>query len=284
MDGILIINKPECMTSRDVVNQVSKILHIKKVGHTGTLDPMATGVLVLCIGKATKLVELLTSTEKEYIAEITLGIKTDTLDKTGTVLQKESVSVSKEQVEMVLSSMIGTYEQEVPIYSAVHVNGKKLYEYARKKEEVILPKRSVSIMKLDLLDMKSDHQFTIYTKVSKGTYIRSLVKDIATNLNTIGVMSTLKRIKQGNFTLKEAVSLTQIKEGNFQLRTIQEVLQDYPMVMVDQILENKIRHGQLLLNTYDKDCIVFLSKTNEVLALYQIYEKDRRYLKPWKMF
>ena len=146
MDGILIINKKENMTSRDVVNIVSKKLHTKKVGHTGTLDPMAKGVLVVAVNKALKLVDDITSLKKEYIAEVTLGIKTDTLDITGNILEKHDVtSIDKEKLETTLKSFIGEYDMEVPIYSAVKVNGKKLYEYAREGISIHLPKRMDSI-------------------------------------------------------------------------------------------------------------------------------------------
>ena len=150
MNGILLVNKPSGMTSRDVVNKVSKILGTKKIGHTGTLDPMATGVLVLCIGTATKLVEMLTATTKEYEAEMALGIKTDSYDITGYVLENNSVIKKEEEVRAALMNMQGSYEQEVPIYSAVKINGKKLYEYAREIKQVELPKRMVTISNIEL--------------------------------------------------------------------------------------------------------------------------------------
>ena len=152
MNGILIIDKPKGITSRDVVNNVIKIFNTKKVGHTGTLDPLATGVLVVCVGKATKLVSELTSTDKEYIASVTLGIKTDTLDSMGSVLFSEDAIKAKEEIINVLNSFIGSYEQEVPIYSAVKINGKKLYEYAREGIDIELPKRKVEIKEIELLD------------------------------------------------------------------------------------------------------------------------------------
>ncbi|NLM63337.1 MAG: tRNA pseudouridine(55) synthase TruB, partial [Mollicutes bacterium] len=201
MDGIILINKKKGVTSRDVVNIISQKLNIKKVGHTGTLDPLATGVLVICIGKATKIVELMTNEDKEYIAEVTLGIKTDTLDITGNVIEEEICFKTKEEIIEALNIMKGEYEQEVPIYSAVKIKGKKLYEYARNKEKVELPKRLVNIKEINLIgDIKyvdSKVIFSFKCKVSKGTYIRSLIDDIAKKLNTIGVMSNLTRIKQG---------------------------------------------------------------------------------------
>ena len=151
MDGILLIDKPKGVTSRDVVNCVVKKLNIKKVGHTGTLDPIATGVLVICVGKATKLVNYLTSTEKEYIATVELGTKTDTLDNTGKIIEEQKATIKKEKILNVLESFKGKYVQEVPIYSAVKVNGKKLYEYARNGEKVELPKREVEVKNIELI-------------------------------------------------------------------------------------------------------------------------------------
>ena len=152
MDGIIVVNKPKGITSRDVVNKVCKKFNTKKVGHTGTLDPIAEGVLVICIGKATKLVEVLTSLEKEYIAEVKLGILTDTLDVDGLVLKEEKTEIKREELEKVLNSFVKEYNQEVPIYSAVKIGGKKLYEYAREGKEITLPSRKVNIKNIELLD------------------------------------------------------------------------------------------------------------------------------------
>ena len=179
MNGIIIIDKEKNITSRDVVNKVSKILGTKKIGHTGTLDPLATGVLVLCVGRATKLVDLITGYDKEYIAEVCLGTLTDTLDVTGNVLKEKVTKISKKEIENVLNSFMPGYEQEVPIYSAVKINGKKLYEYARNNEDVILPKRYIKINSIKLIsDIVYENDktyFSFITNVSKGTYIRSLI-------------------------------------------------------------------------------------------------------------
>lgn len=288
MNGILIVNKEENYTSRDIVNKVSKILGTKKIGHTGTLDPMATGVLVLCIGEATKISELLISEDKEYEAEITLGIKTDTLDSTGTILTEKECILDKERIDHILSNMIGSYNQIVPIYSAVKIKGKKLYEYARKKEEVELPIRKVHIYELyrtrDILYSNQKTIFSIYTKVSKGTYIRSLVNDIAESLNTIGVMSKLNRIKQGKFKIEDSFTLKEIAEGNYKILSLEEVLNDLLTVTVDDYIEKKIKNGCLLENRYMKDLILFKNKKNQILAIYKEYEKDNSKIKPWKMF
>lgn len=287
MNGILLVNKEENYTSRDVVNKVGKIFGTKKVGHTGTLDPLATGVLVLCIGSATKLNEILTSTYKEYEAEITLGFLTDTLDITGKVLKEEETNVNKEQILEVLDKMTGKYIQEVPIYSAVKVNGKKLYEYARAGLSVELPKREVDIKKIELIsDIKYQDNKTIFSircLVSKGTYIRALVNDIATNLNTIGVMSKLKRTKQGVFDIKDCYTLSDISAGNYKLLSIDNVLSDYDKISVTGYKTKLINNGAIIDDEWGKDEILFVDDNNNLIALYKRYDKDKTKLKPWKM-
>lgn len=288
MNGILLVNKKENWTSRDVVNKVGKILGTKKVGHTGTLDPLATGVLVLCIGSATKLNEILTSTYKEYEAEITLGFLTDTLDITGNELKEEKVKVNKEQILEALNKMTGKYVQDVPIYSAVKVNGRKLYEYARAGESVELPKREVDIKELELIgNIKYTDNKTIFNircLVSKGTYIRALVNDIANSLNTIGVMSKLTRTKQGKFKLENCYEIEDIESGNYKLISIAEALNNFPKVVVDGYLENLIKNGAVINDEWKQEHILFIDKNNCLLALYKSYDKDKTKLKPWKMF
>lgn len=284
MNGVLVVNKEKDYTSRDIVNIISKTLKTKKVGHTGTLDPLATGVLVVTIGEATKISELLTSSFKEYIADIELGTETDTLDITGNILKEETVFKTKEEIENILSSMIGSYDQEVPIYSAVKINGKKLYEYAREKEEVELPKRKVEVKEIELLNYRQKEDkvfFKMRCLVSKGTYIRSLIRDIATKLNTIGVMTDLIRTKQGKFNIEDAYTLEQIKQEKFHLIKIEDAL-DIDIVEVDDYLKKKIQNGSILENRYSKDTVLF--KQNTALAIYKKYEKDSTKIKPWKMF
>ena len=287
MNGILLVNKPSGITSRDVVNKVGKILGTKKIGHTGTLDPMATGVLVLCIGSATKLVEILTSTNKEYEAEMILGISTDTYDITGNILEDSKVIKSKEDVNSALLSMEGSYSQEVPIYSAVKIDGKKLYEYARENKEIELPKREVTISSIDLLDIKEDNghtKFSFTCKVSKGTYVRSLICDIASKLNTVGCMTKLNRIKQGDFSLEQCYTLEDIESGNFTILDIKECLNNFTKVVVDGKLLSVIKNGSIITNRWNKDEILFVDKEDNLIALYKKYDKDETMLKPWKMF
>lgn len=281
MNGILIVDKPKGLTSRDVVNIACKSLNTKKIGHTGTLDPIATGVLVLCIGNSTKLVEILTSKDKEYIATVKLGILTDTLDSDGITIERKNVSLKNEELVEVLNSFVGTYLQEVPKYSAVKVNGKKMYEYARKKVDIKSPKRMVRINSIELLDF-NDLSYKFRVEVSKGTYIRSLIKDINDKLGIIGVMDDLIRVRQGDFNLKNSCDIEHLKNGNFQLLTNDEVLKDYKHISVDDKVYNKIRNGQLLDNIYGEDEIVF-TFDSKVIAIYKKYEKDPLKIKPYKM-
>lgn len=285
MNGVIAINKEKGYTSRDIVNIVGKVYHTKKVGHTGTLDPMATGVLVVCVGKATKLVSLLTATEKEYVADVLLGVETDSLDTDGNVLREENVDCDRTRIDQVLKSMKKTYLQEVPKYSAVKVKGKKLYEYARSNQEVKLPKKEVTIYDLerisDVFYENGKIRFQIRCKVSKGTYIRSLICDVAHELGTIGVMSGLCRTKQGEFELKDCVSLEQLKEQPT-IQSIAHVLSIYPQKVVDGKEEEMILNGRKLSNRYNEKTIVFLNKDHRVLGIYQ-FDEEEQMMVPWKM-
>lgn len=287
MNGVILIDKKAGYTSRDIVNIVSRVVGTKKVGHTGTLDPMATGVLAICVGEGTKLVESLMCDDKVYEATIVLGIETDTLDSMGTILKKEFVKVSKEQVLSALKASECTYEQEVPKYSAVKVNGKKLYEYARNNEEIVLPKHSVTIYSLELISdiqyLDEHPTFCIRAHVSKGTYIRSLIRDIAKELKTVGMMSSLRRTRQGHFFIDECNLLEDIESFHFNLLSIEEILKDSFSVTVDSYLEKMILNGRVLENRYGKEQVVFKNKDGKVLAIYRV-KNDFSRLYVWKMF
>ena len=282
MDGAFLIDKEENCTSRDVVNEIIKKVETNKVGHTGTLDPMATGILLVCFGKATKLVNYLTSDNKEYIAEITLGIETDTLDITGNILKELPVEVTKDEIINALNSFIGQYEQEVPKYSAIKVNGMKLYEYARNGIDIELPKRLVSINSIELIGQPvfKDNKviFSIKTGVSKGTYIRSLVRDIANRLNTVGTMSKLRRVKLGRYDISACKSIDELKLSD--RLTIKDLLNDLPSIVVDDVLKKDILNGKIINDIYHKGRVVIIDKDNLVLALYKPYDKDLSKLKP----
>lgn len=288
MNGIILVNKPYGYTSRDVVNILCKKFKTKRIGHTGTLDPIATGVLILCIGSATKLVEALTSDDKEYIATVELGTLTDTLDNTGNVIKEEKTNLNVNQIKKALEKMQGVYEQEVPIYSAVKINGKKLYEYAREGINVDLPKRMVNIKSLELINnIKYENNkttFQIRCHVSKGTYIRSLVNDIAHELGTVGTMTSLNRVKQGIFNISDAYTLEDIENDNYKLLSIKEALSNVKQVIVSGEVLFKIKNGTRLENIYHSDKVLFLDEFDNEIALYKTLDNDDKILKVYKMF
>lgn len=285
MNGILVINKELGYTSRDIVNIVSKKLNTRKVGHTGTLDPMASGVLVVCIGKALKLCELLSNHDKEYIAGVTLGIETDTIDMEGNVLSTENVDIQREKIEEVVNSFKGSYMQEVPKYSAVKVNGKKLYEYARSNIDVELPSRMVKIHDIEIIDniIYKDGKiyFKIKTVVSKGTYIRSLVRDIGNKLGVHAVMNSLIRTSLGHFTIDNSYSIDDIKNDNFKLIPIIDAINDIRKVVVDENMAFKVRNGVILDHFFEGDKAFILDKENHLIAIYENFEDKARV---YKMF
>lgn len=282
MNGVLAIYKEKGYTSRDVVNVLSKELSTKKIGHTGTLDPLATGVLVVCIGQGLKLVEMLTDHDKEYIAKIRLGIETDTLDITGNVLKSVDVrNYTKNEVREVLKKFVGKIKQEVPKYAAIKVNGKKLYEYARNGEEVELPVREVEIYDLKLVSDIINNEFYIKCHVSKGTYIRSLVRDIGYALGTVAIMVELERTRLGKFSLEDTYMIEDIRGGMYSMFSIDEVL-DLPKVIVDKNMEKKIRNGCVLDKFFDYDMAMIMSEENKLLAIYRIHDDNK--VKPYRMF
>ena len=274
MDGILLVDKEKGMTSRDVVNKISKEFNIKKVGHAGTLDPLATGLMVIGIGKGTKVLELLTSDKKEYIATVKIGIQTDTLDITGKVIEKkDDYNITKKQLEKVLSSFCKTYMQTVPKYSAVKINGKKLYEYARNNVTIELPKKEVTIYSIELLDFK-ENEFTFKTLVSKGTYIRSLINDIGISLNIPMTMKELRRIRSGKF---------KIEDVNSNVISIKDALDFEIIEIADLNLLKKVLNGnEIILDEIDYPYITLVNKEGKELAIYKKEEKLK--YKAFKVF
>ena len=231
MDGILIVNKPKNCTSHDVVYKVKKITN-QKVGHTGTLDPMATGVLPLLIGKGTLCSKYLKEHDKIYKATIQLGKKTTTADQEGEVIEEQEIAnnaLEPQYVTKRLKEFLGKQIQTPPMYSAIKVNGKKLYEYARKGQNVEVPKREIEIYEIELLNIdKQNKKIEYKVHCSKGTYIRSLCEDIAEKLGTIGYMAELERLKVGKFILKNAVSIDDLEKENIEknIITIEEIFKN----------------------------------------------------------
>ena len=211
MNGVINFYKPSGMTSHDAVYFFRRLLNIKRIGHTGTLDPNATGVLPICIGKATRISEYLLDVDKEYIGELTLGSSTDTLDADGIVTNTSDITVTKSEIENSFSKYRGNISQNPPMYSAIKVNGKKLYELAREGIEIERKSRNVNIYNLDIMNIKDNKRIFFYTKCSKGTYIRTLCDDIGMDLGTYGYMSYLIRVGVGNFKLETSYSMDYLK-------------------------------------------------------------------------
>ena len=273
----ILVNKKRDMASFDVVSKISKLFGIKKAGHTGTLDPLAEGLMVILLGKATRLSLDITSKYKEYIAGVYLGYETDTYDITGKTTKVKEVPKNID-IEKTLSTYNKTYMQEVPIYSAVKVNGKKLYEYARQNLEVSLPKKEVTIKDIKLLT-EEKNMFTFKTTVSKGCYIRSLIRDISISLNTLGTMTSLKRTKIDNLKLKDAYTIDEIEKAKFKLLEI-DTLFSYPKIKINKELLSKIKNGSKLENIYNiEDKVIFIDNKSNVKA---IYYNDNNILKVYK--
>lgn len=264
MDGILIINKPKGYTSHDIVNVLRKKLNTSKIGHTGTLDPNATGVLPILIGQATKVSKYLIEHNKEYIAELKLGEQTTTGDLEGKIINKKEVKdINKERIEEVLKKFIGEQLQTPPIYSAIKVNGKKAYEYARSNEAVVLEPRKVNISNIKLLDYK-DNVITYKVNCSKGTYIRVLCEGIAQNLGTLGTMQNLVRTKVDKFKIEDAIELEKV-EKNMKLLSIEEVFCDKEKIVIDNSKVTFFLNGvKLPYNMSD--------------GVYRIYEENLNFL------
>ena len=284
INGVINIYKEKGYTSHDVVAKLRRIVGQKKIGHTGTLDPDATGVLPVCIGKATKVVDLLTEKDKTYIAGVKLGVKTDTLDMTGTVLETRPVTCTGEELEQCLKSFEGDIEQVPPMYSAIKIQGKRLYEMARQGKTVERKPRKVTIYSLKLLQADLEKNwFEIEVHCSKGTYIRSLCDDIGEKLGCLAAMDSLVRTQVGRFSLDEAYTLDEIeqkvKEDRLDevLLSIDSLFMEYPAVQVLETGMKYLQNGnEIPVNScQDGDKIAFrktvrMYDTNrEFYALYQ---------------
>lgn len=272
MDGIIIINKPKGCTSHDVVYKVKKIFK-EKVGHTGTLDPMATGVLPLLIGKGTQCSKYLINHDKTYEVELQLGKKTETADSEGKVIEERKVDeviLRKENIENVLQSFKGKQQQIPPIYSAIKVKGKKLYEYARKGEKVEIQPREIEIYDIELIQInKEKEQIQFLVKCSKGTYIRSLCEDIATKLNTIGYMMNLKRMQVGDFFIENSILLDKLLENEDD-----KVWLNSKIITIEDFFKDK--HD---IQLFDKKLSLFLNGVNLTQnrqdGIYRVYNQDK---------
>ena len=272
MNGIIIINKHKGCTSHDIVYKVKKMFN-EKVGHTGTLDPMATGVLPLLIGKGTQCSKYLINHDKIYNVTLQLGEKTDTADSEGKVIETKEVkekTLKKENIEKILEKFKGKQEQIPPIYSAIKVNGKKLYEYARKGQEVEIKPRKIEIYNIELLNInEKQKQIEFQVSCSKGTYIRSLCEDIAQRLETVGYMLELKRIQVGNFNIKEAITIEQLENNIDNKEFIEENFMQF-----EEIFKNKEK-----IELDDRKLRLFLNGVQLTMTckdeIYRIYSNNK---------
>lgn len=263
MNGVLLIHKEKNMTSHDVVNRLRKILHTKKIGHSGTLDPNATGVLLVMIGKATKVLPFLEDTDKEYIAEMMLGKQTLSDDIWGEVLQEAPVRPITD-FQSVLNTFLGKQKQIPPMISSVRVNGRKLYEYARAHEEVVRPERDVEIYEIEALHKSDTLCFRVFC--GSGTYVRSLCHDIAEKTGNLGCMSSLVRTKVGRFTLDECVTLEDVKKNAYTLHPVKTLLSHIPELAYEPIAD--IYNGKHVRIQSEHDELL-LTHNREPVAIYR---------------
>lgn len=266
MGKIVLVNKPKGITSFDVCFKMRKIFNTKRIGHTGTLDPNATGLMMVLIDKATKINQFVLSLKKEYIATVKIGIKTDSEDIDGKLIEERNeIMPNKELIEDVLKSFIGKSKQIPPMTSAIKVNGKKLYEYQRNNQEVDVKPRDIEVFDIELLDINKD-SFIFKTTVSSGTYIRTLAKDILNKMGIIGTLLDLKRTKIDNFKLEDASTIENIENGQYQELNVYDVLSMYyPIYQVDN--RNDVINGKPLKLNLDYEQILCVDN-QEVLAIY----------------
>ena len=286
INGIINIYKEKGFTSHDVVAKLRGIMKQKKIGHTGTLDPQAMGVLPVCLGNATKLCDMMVEKEKEYIAQACLGIMTDTQDITGTVLEQKQVMVGKKQLEEALQEFVGEYDQIPPMYSALKVNGKKLYELAREGKEVERKPRRVEIYAIELLEVRIPY-FSIRVRCSKGTYIRTLCHDIGLKLGTLATMTELTRTKSGQFSLENALTLGQVEKYMEEYRQHKRDALAELVLPVDSFFSDcralalRANYEKLVFNgnPFDKKCLreEFQDIREEDGEKYRVYTGNGRF-------
>lgn len=279
MDGIILINKPKGCTSHDIVNKIKHILN-EKVGHTGTLDPNATGLLPILVGKGTKISQYLINHDKEYKVELKLGIKTDSADSEGRVLEEKEVQeniLENENVQNTLQSFMGKQKQIPPMYSAIKVNGKKLYEYARKDIKLELEPRDIEIYEITLLDIDKIENIVKFTvKCSKGTYIRSLCEDIAAKLGTIGYMKELNRLQVGIFKIEDSIKIEELEENKNNLNFLQEHI----ISIENAFIQIFGRDNYIVLDEKKLELLYngVKLKNNKENGLYRIYDEQKNFI------
>ena len=284
MNGILLVDKPSGWTSNDVVQKLRGILRERRIGHAGTLDPMATGLLTVFVGRATRAVEFAEADAKRYRAALRLGLTTDTQDITGTVLRQEDADITREALEQALQDFRGEIRQVPPMYSAVKVNGERLYKLARRGETVERAARTVTIHSLELLGREGE-DWILDIRCSKGTYIRTLCQDIGEALGCGGCMAALRRLEAGAFTVEEAHALEEIaqaaSEGRAEtlLHPTDTLFRGVPAETVGAAAEKKIRNGNAFRTSWPDGPLLLYSATGEFLALARAENGECRTIK-----
>lgn len=285
MNGILLVDKPADWTSNDVVIKLKGVLHERRIGHSGTLDPMATGLLVVFVGRATRAVEFAEAHDKRYIAGLHLGLVTDTQDISGTVLESRDADVSAAELRPALARFIGEQEQVPPMYSAIKVNGRRLYDIARSGGEVERKARKIKISRIDIVGRKNG-DYLLDISCSKGTYIRALCNDIGAALGCGGCMSSLRRVAAGEFsvdsarTLEEVIAAAEEWEAESLLLPVDSLFKSLPTFEVDEPREKRIRNGSEIKTPYlsDGEYRVY-SKSGEFLMLGRVKDGKMRTVK-----
>ncbi len=275
-NGILNINKPAGMTSHDVVAVIRKVSGESRVGHAGTLDPMATGVLLICLGQATRIAEYLTDHDKKYRARVRLGVETDTYDATGTVVAESECSVTREQVTDALAHYLGRISQQPPAYSAIKQKGVPLYKLARQGVDVETEPRQVEIYSIDIVDV-APPEVEIDVHCSKGTYIRSLAHDLGARLNCGAHLTALTRTASGQFTLDAAITMEQVRDAFANhyieqfLHPLDEALLQYQAIIVEPGIVKRIQQGNSLVceREYSTPLLRVYSTRGELIALME---------------
>lgn len=284
MNGIILIDKPQDWTSHDVVGKLRGILHERRIGHSGTLDPLATGLLVVFVGRATRAVEFAEADSKEYIAGLRLGITTDTQDITGNILSECSVLPNTDELHAALERFTGDVQQIPPMYSAIKIGGKKLYELARKGETVERKPRNVKIHKLVLTGSESG-DYILDVVCSKGTYIRTLCNDIGEALGCGACMSSLRRVKAGVFSIEDAYTIDEIQaladEGQLSTAIIpvDRLFDEYPALKVNSAGEKKLRNGNIIKCASGNGTFRVYSESGEFLLLGEVKDGSLRTIK-----
>ena len=279
MNGIILVDKPQDWTSHDVVGKLRGILHERRIGHSGTLDPMATGLLVVFVGRATRAVEFAEAHSKEYVAGLRLGIATVTQDITGNVLCETEHNIGENDLKSVLFEFQGEIQQLPPMYSAIKVGGKKLYELARKGETVERKPRTVNISKLELVGTEND-DYILDVCCSKGTYVRTLCNDIGEKLGCGACMSSLRRIKAGNFSISDAHTLTEIAEKPEKyILPVDLLFAEYPALTVNSAQEQKLRNGNIIKSSAADGRYRVYGESGEFLLLADVRQGSLKTVK-----